>query len=156
LVKHIQKLLMTVAGLTALALGGSALAGAATKTTTTPNGTSTQSAPAFPHHGTTAHENAETAVTGDAADKAKAAAEQSVGSGSTATDVTADFTGNGYEVTVKKSDGSTVEVHLDKSFKVIQGGPGGHYDRGPGEGQGAAPGNTGAVAPLVSGGTVGA
>jgi hypothetical protein len=28
-------------------------------------------------------------------------------------------------VTVTKSDGSTVEVHLDNSFNVVQGGPGG-------------------------------
>jgi hypothetical protein len=64
-------------------------------------------------------------VTGDAAAKAKAAAIKAVGSG-TATEVTTDYSGNGYEVTVKKSDGSTTEVHLDSSFNVIQGGPGGH------------------------------
>ena len=40
--------------------------------------------------------------------------------------MTTDFTGKGYEVTVTKSDGSTVEVHLDSSFTVMQhGGPGG-------------------------------
>ena len=66
-------------------------------------------------------------MTGDAATKAKAAAEKSVGSGSTAGDVTSDFGDNGYEVTVTRSDGSKVEVHLDKSFNVLQGhgGPGG-------------------------------
>jgi hypothetical protein len=32
---------------------------------------------------------------------------------------------------VKKSDGSTVEIHLDNAFNVV-GGPGGHRrDRGP-------------------------
>jgi len=40
-----------------------------------------------------------------------------VGSG-TAGDVTTDVSGNGYEVTVTKSDGSTVEVHLDSSFNL--------------------------------------
>ena len=135
---RIQKVLMSVAGLAALALGGSALAGAASNTTTTPapssSGTTTQTRPSMPRHGTAAHEDAEKPVTGAAADKAKAAAEKSVGSGSTATEVTTDFTGDGYEVTVKKSDGSTVEVHLDKSFAVRQGGPGGHDGFGPPEG----------------------
>ena len=43
--------------------------------------------------------------------------------GNTATD----YTGTGYEVTVTKSDGSTVEVHLDSSFNAFQGpGPGGY------------------------------
>jgi hypothetical protein len=36
--------------------------------------------------------------------------------------VTTDFTGTGYEVTVTKADGTQVEVHLDSSFKVMQGG----------------------------------
>jgi uncharacterized membrane protein YkoI len=128
---RIRKAVLAVAGLVVLALGGAALADAASNSSgTTQSGTTTQSRPAIPAHGTDAHENAEKPVTGDAAAKAKAAAEKSVGSGSTATEVTTDFTGDGYEVTVKKSDGSTVEVHLDKSFNVIQGGPGGHHGHG--------------------------
>lgn len=68
-------------------------------------------------------------MTGTNATKAQAAAVKSVGSG-TAGAVTADFTGRGYEVTVTKSDGTSVEVHLDSSFTVMdhggpQGGPGG-------------------------------
>jgi hypothetical protein len=82
----------------------------------------------MPAHGTAAHEDAEKAVTGAAATKAQAAAVKAVGGG-TAGAVTTDFTGNGYEVTVTKSDGSKVEVHLDNSFNVMQG-PGGHA--GPG------------------------
>src|SRR4051812_48721542 len=119
---RVQKMLATFAGLAALALGGSALAGAASNTTTN---TSTQARPSIPQHGTATHEDAETPVTGAAADKAKAAAEKSVGSGSTATEVTTDFTGDGYEGTVKKAAGSTTEVHMDKSFNVREGGPGG-------------------------------
>jgi hypothetical protein len=67
-------------------------------------------------------------VTGDAATKAQAAAVKALGSGTTT-----DFNGNGYEETVTKSDGSTVAVHLDNSFNVMQGpgGPGGHGDFGP-------------------------
>ena len=117
-----QKTLLVLAGLAALALGGSTLAGAAGKTAkSSASTTTTQSRPSMPQHGTAAHEDQEKPVTGDAAAKAKAAAEKSVGSGSTAGEVTTDFTGDGYEVTVKKADGSTVEVHLDKSFNVLRG-----------------------------------
>lgn len=65
-------------------------------------------------------------MTGDAAAKAQAAAVKAVGTG-TAGPVTTDYTKTGYETTVKKSDGTTVEVHLDSSFNVLQGpgGPGG-------------------------------
>jgi len=149
---RMQKVVLAAAGLAALALGGSAVAGAASSSsTTTQSGTTTQSRPNFPAPGTAAHENAEKPVTGDAASKAKAAAEKSVGSGSTATEVTTDFTGDGYEVTVKKSDGSTVEVHLDKSFNVVERGPGGHD--GPDGGSSA---NSGAGFAPSDGGTVGA
>ena len=127
--KRFKKMLLGVAACAALAAGGSAIAGAATSgttSTTTTVASSTQTPPAnFPAHGTAAHEDAEKAVTGDAATKAQAAAVASVGSG-TAGAVTTDYQGNGYEVTVTKSDGSTVEVHLDSSFAVMQGrGPGG-------------------------------
>jgi cytoskeletal protein RodZ len=115
----------------AIAVGGAAIGNAATSqsaaTTTTTVANSSPSVgsqvPAFPAHGTSAHEDAEKAVSGDAATKAKAAAVKAVGSG-TAGAVTTDFTGNGYEVTVTKSDGSTAEIHLDSSFNVQQG-PGG-------------------------------
>ena len=63
-------------------------------------------------------------ATGAPAAKAQAAAVKSVGSG-TAGAVTTDYTGRGYETTVTKSDGTTVEVHLDSSFNVMQG-PGGY------------------------------
>jgi len=122
-----QKALAGVAALAALALGGSAIAGAATSNSTasaSSQSTAAEQAHAnFPAHGSAAHEDQEKPVTGDAATKAKAAAVKSVGSG-TAGEVTTDFTGNGYEVTVTKSDGSKVEVHLDQSFNVADhGGP---------------------------------
>jgi len=125
-----SKVLAGLAALAALALGGSALAGAASSsttntTTTTPPSSSSSQPPPFngPAHGTAAHENAEKAVTGEAAAKAQAAAVKSVGSG-TAGAVTTDFTGSGYETTVTKSDGTKVEVHLDSSF-TAHDGPGG-------------------------------
>jgi hypothetical protein len=94
----------------------------------------------MPAPGTAAHEGAEKAVTGADATKAQAAAVKYVGSG-TAGAVTTDFTGNGYEVTVTKSDGTKVEVRLDSSFAVMQrpggrGGPGGPGGPG-GSGRGA-------------------
>ena len=115
------------------AIGGSLLAGAAvgmaaTLATTAASAASpspttpSASAPAnMPAHGTAAHENAEVAVTGANAAKAQAAAVAAVGG--TAGAVTTDFTQKGYEVTVKKTDGTTVEVHLDSSFNVMQGPP---------------------------------
>jgi hypothetical protein len=107
--------------------GGAAIGNAATSssTTTTTTPAAAAAAPSFPAHGTAAHEDAEKAVTGDAATKAKAAAVASVGSG-TAGDVTTDYTGDGYEVTVTKSDGSSVEIHLDSSFNVQAHGAFGH------------------------------
>jgi hypothetical protein len=128
--QQIKKVLAGVAALAALAVGGAAIAGAATSqattTTTTPSASSSQAPPAFngPAHGTAAHEDAEKPVTGDAAAKAQAAAVTIVGSG-TAGAVTTDLPGTGYETTVTKPDGSTVEVHLDSSFNAFQG-PGGH------------------------------
>jgi hypothetical protein len=116
----------TAALVAAGAVGGGVLAGTFTAdAATTGGGSSTYAAPSgegadratFPAHGTDAHEALEKPVTGSAADQAKAAAVKEVGSG-TAGDVTTDVSGSGYEVTVTKSDGSQVEVHLDQSFGV--------------------------------------
>src|SRR5262249_37182857 len=110
--------------------------------TSSPSPSSTSSTPSdgapasMPDHGTAAHENTEVAVTGDKATQAQAAAVKYVGSG-TAGAVTTDFTQRGYEVTVTKSDGSTVEVHMDSSFTVMQG-----HGGGPGA-PGAAPSTNG-------------
>jgi hypothetical protein len=132
-----KRVVIAGAAFAALALGGSAIAGAAgsaqSTTAATPQSGSTPSSssrPAFPAHGTAAHEDAEKPVTGSAASKAQAAAIKSAGGG-TAGAVTTDMTGNGYEVTVTKSDGSKVEVHMDSSFNVMQGGPRGGAGYGP-------------------------
>jgi hypothetical protein len=131
--KHARKALGLAALLAAAALGGSALANAtSSQGITGPTGSSSSSPPAFhgPAHGTAAHEDAEKAVTGAAASKAQAAAVKAIGGG-TAGAVTTDCTGNGYETTVTKSDGTKVEVHLDSSFRALQG-PGGHGGPPPG------------------------
>ncbi len=127
MIGKVKKVALGVATLSGAAVGGAAVAGAATShsgTTTSP-ATAGQPPPALrnmPAPGTSAHEDAEKPVTGDAAAKAQAAAVKAAGGG-TAGDVTADYFGNGYEVTVTKSDGSKVEIHLDSSFEVMQHGP---------------------------------
>ena len=124
----LKKVSAGVVAVAALAIGGAAIADAATPNSTTATTTTTATtpaAPAFsgPAHGSAAHEDAEKAVTGDVATKAQAVAVKLVGSG-TAGAVTTDLAGTGYETTVTKTDGSTVEVHLDSSFAAFQG-PGG-------------------------------
>lgn len=135
----LKKAAAAIIGVAALAIGGSAIATAAsgsstTMTVTVPSAQAPSSS--FPAHGSAVHEDAEKAVTGANADKAKSAAVAYVGSG-TAGDVTTDFSGGGYEVTVTKSDGSTVEVHLDSSFNVMQFA--GHGDGAPPSGSSASP-----------------
>ncbi len=125
---NIRKVALGVAALSGAAVGGAAVAGAATSqsgtTTTTPAATAGQPPPRnMPAPGSATHENAEKAVTGSAAMKAQAAAVKAAGGG-TAGAVTANYTGDGYEVTVTKSDGTTVDIHLDSSFAAMDG-PGG-------------------------------
>jgi hypothetical protein len=130
----VKRLSLTLAALAGAAVGGAALAGAATSN----NGSTAAKAAApslpalpppgvrnMPAPGSASHEDAEKAVTGDAATKAQAAAVKAAGSG-TAGDVTSTFDGGGYEVTVTKADGSSVEYHLDSSYTVMTGpAPGG-------------------------------
>jgi hypothetical protein len=126
MLSRFKKIGLGVAAVSGAAVGGAAVAGAATSNSgaaTTPR----QPPPALrnmPAPGTASHENAEKAVTGDAATKAQAAAVKAAGGG-TAGDVTTDFRGDGYEVTVTQADGTKVEIHLDSSFNVRTGPPGG-------------------------------
>ena len=41
--------------------------------------------------------------------------------GGTAGAVTTDYVGRGFEVTVTKGDGTKVEVHLDRAYRVMDG-----------------------------------
>ena len=124
MLSKVKKVGLGVAALSGAAVGGAAVAGAATShsgTTSTPAAAAAHPPPGLrnmPAPGTAAHEDAEKPVTGEAADKAKAAAIKAAGGG-TAGDVTTDYFGDGYEVTVTKSDGSSVEIHLDSSFQVM-------------------------------------
>jgi len=122
-----KKVALGVAAFAGAAVGGAAIAGAATSN----NSTTTTAAPRpgqrppmnMPAPGSASHEDAEKAVTGSAAEKAQAAAVKAAGGG-TAGDVTTTYFGDGYEVTVTQSDGSSVEYHLDSSFNVMAGPPG--------------------------------
>ena len=121
---------LAAATITGGAIGATLVGTANAQTSTSSSSTDASSTqPSIPAHGSAEHESAEKPVTGDAATQAQTAAVNSVGGG-TAGEVTTDFTGDGYEVTVTKTDGSQVEVHLDSSFNVEQhGGPGGHGPR---------------------------
>lgn len=121
---------LAIAALAGGAIGASVIGAAGAQTSGSSSSAPTTSSPADPSdsgrpqgpaHGTADHEAAEKAVTGDSATKAQAAAVQSLGGGA-AGDVTTDFSGNGFEVTVTKADGTQVEVHLNSSFAVEEHG----------------------------------
>jgi uncharacterized membrane protein YkoI len=123
----IRKGLMTVGALGALALGGSAIADAATSsnaaTATTPAAQSS-AAPAQRPDPTTPgghvgpNGKTETALSSAAAAKVKAAAEAKV-SGGTVLRVETDVDhGSPYEAHVRKADGTEVEVLIDADFNV--------------------------------------
>jgi hypothetical protein len=104
-----------------LSLGGAAYATAASQST------GSSAVPANPN---------EQALTGDTAEKVKAAALAKL-PGATILRVETDD-GGVYEAHVRKSDGTEAEVHVDKDFAVTSvdtrpaGGPGGRGDGGPG------------------------
>ena len=132
MLSKLKKVGLGVAAVSGAAVGGAAVAGAATShsSTTTTGGQPPPALRTMPGPGTADHADHEKAVTGDAATKARAAAVQAAGGGGTAGDVTTDYFGNGYEVTVTKSDGSKVEIHLDSSFNVMRP-PGGRFGGPP-------------------------
>jgi hypothetical protein len=116
-----------VATAVGLSLGGAAIAAAAS-TTTAPTTTTTPSAPSG------GQRPQETPLTGDVAEKVKAAALAKV-PGATVLRVETDA-GGVYEAHVRKSDGTEVEVHVGKDYTVTSvdtrpaGGPGGRGGHG--------------------------
>jgi hypothetical protein len=119
-----------IAAAVGLSLGGAAIATAASSSSSAP--------PAGGHPN-------ETALTGTAAEKVKAAALAKV-PGATVLRVETDA-GGVYEAHLKKSDGTEVEVHVDKDYTVTsvdtrpaggRGGPGGHGHGGRGHVDAAA------------------
>ena len=113
----VQKALMGAAALGALALGGLALADAASNdSSSTTNTAAKQQRPPGRHVG--ANGKQEQPLAGDTADKVKAAAEAKV-SGGTIERVETDVDhGSPYEAHVRKSDGTELEVLVNKDFQV--------------------------------------
>ena len=118
-----RKTAVTLAALAALALGGSALAGAAQNSSS--SATTTQSSqagqppsggrPAGQHVG--ANGKTEQLLTGDTAAKVKAAALKKVPGTVERVETDVDH-GSPYEAHVTKSDGTQVEVLVNKDFEV--------------------------------------
>jgi uncharacterized membrane protein YkoI len=113
--------LLAVAAIAALGGGGAAIAGA------TGGGGGDSSSAAEPAGG---DDNAtDQSIKGTALDRAKAVALQQTGGGRvTATEIR-DEEGY-YEIEVRRSDGSQVDVHLDRNFNVLDASPDGSADRG--------------------------
>jgi uncharacterized membrane protein YkoI len=141
-----RKTLLVLGVFSAAAVGGSALAGAASKTTTTPSGSSSSSSsatrPAPPN-----------VLTGDTADKVKAAALKKVPGGTVIrvqSDGPGGSSGSAYHAHVRKADGTEVVVLVNSNFEATSvttrpahgpGGPGGrgHGHGGPGGPRGGSP-----------------
>lgn len=120
-----KTLFASLAALAALALGGSAIAGAVDNSKNSDQNGSGRSQQGRDHRGGPGQ--GETALTGETAAKVKAAAEAKV-DGGTVLRVETDR-GGVYEAHVRTEDGQEVVVKVDKSFKVTgtetlgQGGP---------------------------------
>jgi len=161
--KPASKTLLMFGAFCAIAFGASALAGAATKTTTTPSSSSSSSStrPPRPDQRT---------LTGDTADKVKAAALAKVPGGTVLRAEAGGHDGAAYHAHVRKSDGSEVVVLVNSSVEATsvktrpagrRGGHGGRGHDGPGRrsdekaltGDTAAKVKAAALA-KVSGGTV--
>jgi uncharacterized membrane protein YkoI len=135
-----KKMLLPLAAVASLALGGAAVAGAATSGSSGSSSSSSSSSsterPSRPN---------ETALTGDTATKVREAALAKVSG--TVLRVETDE-GGVYEAHIRKSDGTEVEVKVDKNFQVTaveehgDRGPGGHGRGGPGAGETALTGDT--------------
>lgn len=142
--------LTVVAAVAAAAIGGTAIAGAAgdRSTRTAPSGAPAGYGPWDHGPGDRGPGRGETALTGETAEKVKAAALERVAG--TVLHVETDA-GGVYEAHIRKADGTFVEVKVNRAFEVTaveegRGGPGGRH-HGPG-----APGEralTGATAEKV-------
>ena len=104
----VRKTLLMLGAFCALAVGGSALAGAATKSKSSSSASST----------TRPQRPAQTQLTGDTADKVKGAALAKVPGGTVLRVETDADHGSPYEAHVRKSDGTEVEVLVNKDFEA--------------------------------------
>jgi len=95
--RKVKRTLIAAAGITALAAGGAAIAGA-----------------------TGDDDGADTPITGPALERASSAALEHTGGGRVTGTEVGDEEG-AYEVEVTGGDGSQVDVHLDREFNVLGG-----------------------------------
>ena len=118
---RVTKTLGTIGALGGLALGGSALADAASNTSTAGSGSSTtaQTAPKTGPNGfhVGANGKEEQPLTGDVAAKVKAAALAKVSGTVERVETDVDH-GSPYEAHIRKADGTSVEVLVNSSFEV--------------------------------------
>jgi len=113
---RIKNIALIAASITALALGGSAIAAAASGGGSSSNNST---APASRHDGRMRQRAGETLLTGDTAAQVRKAALAKV-SGATIERVETDADGNAaYEAHMVKSDGTRVTVYVNKSFEVV-------------------------------------
>jgi len=132
-----KKTLVALSVIGAFGAGGAALAGAATKARSSSAGTSTTEQ--------RDHGPQQTQLTGDTADKVKAAAEAKVPGGTVLRVEEGGPSGSAYHAHVRKADGTEVVVLVNSSFEATavqtgggrdgrghggrgHGGPGGHGD----------------------------
>jgi uncharacterized membrane protein YkoI len=116
---RVKKIALIAASITALALGGSAIADAASGGGSN-SSSSNESARAAPRHAGLPPQRAdETLLTGDTAAQVRKAALAKV-SGATIERIETDADGNAaYEAHMVKSDGTRVTVYVNKSFEVV-------------------------------------
>jgi hypothetical protein len=123
-----RKTLTAIATVSAFAAGGGALAGAAT------NGSSSSSSPAMERP----QRAPDIALTGETADKVKAAALEKVPGATVLRVEQGGPDGSKYHAHVRKAEGSEVVVLVNADFEATSvqtrpaGGPGGPGDHGPG------------------------
>lgn len=110
-------------GLVALSAGIAVAAGGGDETTTpaavSDEGPAPDDGATEPNDDTKEGQDGDASLTGASADKAAEAALATTGGG-TVLAVESDDGGAGYEVEIRKSDGSEAEVELDESFAVTQ------------------------------------
>ena len=116
---RIKNIALIGAAITALALGGSAIADAASGGGNSSKSSSNSARAAPRHAGLPPQRADETLLTGDTAAQVRKAALAKV-SGATIERIETDADGNAaYEAHMVKSDGTRVTVYVNKSFEVV-------------------------------------
>ena len=113
-----RKSVAAVAAIGALALGGSAIANAASTSSQSSGSAAVAQAPGGANGGHTANGKTEKLLTGDTAAKVKAAALAKVPGGTIERVETDADHGSPYEAHVTKSDGTQLEVLVNDQFEV--------------------------------------